>query len=226
MKKNFLSPFFTPIFFLITWGLILAVVLIFFPEQKFTITKDGHIIDIATYAGYALLIASFFFFYGDFKGRNAKIDWIIFLVLSVCALLREAGIQHHLASVDTTPFKSKFFLNPMNPIHEKIIFGLVLIVVFGMVAYIAIKYTKHLITSFFKMNTITWSIAVLCCDLVFAKFADRFPGNWRKMHDGVSLPRESIDLWSLLEESSEIFLPLIAFIALWQFHIILKTKKN
>lgn len=226
MKKIFLSPFFTPLFFLIFWGAILAVVLIFFPEQKFTITEDGHLIDIATYCGYALLIVLFFFFYRDYKGRSAKTDWFVFLLLSICALLREAGIQHHLSSTDTTPFKSKFFLNPNNPLSEKIIFGLVLIIVFGMVAYVAVKYTKHLITSFFKMNTVTWSTAVLCCDLVFAKFADRFPGNWRHAHDGVSLPREQIEIWSLLEESSEIFLPVVAFIILWQYHLILKEKNN
>lgn len=226
MKKTFLSPFFTPLFFLITWGALLAVVLIFFSEKKFEITEDGQIIDIATYCGYALLIFSLFFFYHDYKGRCAKTDWAVYLLLSICALLREAGIQHHLTTSDSTPFKSKFFLNPNNPLSEKIIFGIVLLVVFGMIAYLAIKYTKHLITSFFKMNTVTWSTAVLCCDLVFAKFADRFPGNWRKAHDGISLPREQIEIWSLLEESSEIFLPVVAFIILWQYHLLLKEKNN
>lgn len=226
MKKIFLSPFFTPTFFLIAWGLILATVLIFFPEQKFTITTDGEIIDIATYSGYALLIISFLFVYKDFNGRSAKTDWIILFLLSVCALLREAGIQHHLSSTDTTPFKSKFYFNPNNPLSEKIIFGLVLLIVFGMLIYIAIKYTKYLVTSFFKMNTVTWSTAVLCCLLVFAKIADRFPANWRKAHDGVSMTREQIDLCSLIEESSEIFLPLIAVIILWQHHLICKEEKK
>lgn len=223
MKKVFLSPFFTPLFFLIAWGALLAVVLIFFPEQKFAITVDGAIIDIATYTGYALLLCGMLYFFRDYKGK-AKLDWIVFFLLTICAVLREAGIQHHLSSTDTTPFKSRFFLNPNNPLSEKIIFGLVLLIVFAMLAYIAIKYTKHLITSFFKMNTVTWSTAVLCCDLVFAKFADRFPGNWRKMHDGVPLSREQIDLWSLLEESSEIFLPIVALIIMWQYHLIKKEQ--
>ncbi len=223
MKKMFLSPFFTPLFFLIAWGALLAVVLIFFPEQKFAITVDGAIIDIATYTGYALLLCGMLYFFRDYKGK-AKLDWVVFFLLAICALLREAGIQHHLSSTDTTPFKSRFFLNPNNPLSEKIIFGLVLLIVFGMLAYIAIKYTKHLVTSFFKMNTVTWSTAVLCCDLVFAKFADRFPGNWRHAHDGVSLPREQIDMWSLLEESSEIFLPIVALIIMWQYHLLHKEQ--
>lgn len=225
MKKAFLSPLFTPLFFLIAWGAILAVVLLFFPEQKFAITEDGEIIDIATYCGYAVLLCGLIYFYRDYKGAGAKTDWLVYFLLSVCALLREAGIQHHLSSTDTTPFKSKFFLNPENPLYEKIVFGIVLLLVFGMVIYLAVKYTTHLVTSFFKMNTVTWSTAVLCCDLVFAKFADRFPGNWRHAHDGLSLPREQIEIWSLLEESSEIFLPLTAFIILWQYHLLLKSKQ-
>ena len=223
MKKMFLSPFFTPLFFLIAWGAILAVVLIFFPEQKFAITVDGAIIDIATYTGYALLLCGMLYFFRDYQGK-AKLDWLVFFLLAVCALLREAGIQHHLSSTDTTPFKSRFFLNPNNPLSEKIIFGLVLLVVFGMLAYLVVKYTKHLITSFFIFYSVTWSTAVLCCDLVFAKFADRFPGNWRHAHDGVSLPRDQIELWSLLEESSEIFLPLVALIIMWQYHLIHKKQ--
>lgn len=226
MKKIFLSPLFTPLFFLITWGLFLAVVLIYFPEKKFEITEDGQIIDIATYCGYALLVVSLLVLYRDYQGRYARIDWAVFLLLTICALLREGGIQHHLTTSDSTPFKSRFFLNPDNPLSEKIIFGIVLLFVFGMVLYLAIRFTKHLVLSFFKMNPVTWSIAVLCCDGVFAKFADRFPGNWRKAHDGLSLPREQMDIWSLLEESSEVFLPVVAVIILWQYHLMLKEKKQ
>lgn len=224
MKKIFLSPFFTPVWFLVLWGALLTIVLIWFPEQKFIITEDGHILDIITYTGYGLMLASMLYFFRDFKTKEQRTSWTVFFVLGICALLREAGIQHHLASVDTTPFKSRFFTNPMNPIHEKIIFGLVLIIVFGMVAYLVIKYTKHLITSFFKMNTVTWSTAVLCCDLVFAKFADRYPSNYRHSHPA-PLPREAIEIWSLLEESSEVFLPLLAIIILWQYHLI-KNAEN
>lgn len=225
MKKIFLSPFFTPLAFLICWGLLLAVVLIYFPEQKFKITEDGQLLDIATYSGYAVLICGLLYFFKDFSDNKSKLtDWFCFMFLSVCAVLREAGIQHHLSATDTTPFKSKFFFNPQNPLSEKIIFGLFLLFFFCVIAYLAVKYTKHLIASFFKLNTVTWSTAVLCCDLVFAKFADRFPANWRKAHDGILLPRDQIELWSLLEESSELFLPLAAFVILWQYHLIQKSK--
>lgn len=223
MKKIFLSPFFTPVLFSVVWGSFLAVVLLLYPEQKFAITEDGQLLDILTYAGYSLMLVTMIYFFHNFKTKEERTSWIVFFVLGICALLREAGIQHHLASVDTTPFKSKFYFNPMNPLHEKIIFGLVLLIVFGMVAYLAVKYTKHLITSFFKMNTVTWSTAVLCCDLVFAKFADRYPANYRHSHD-LPLPRSSIEVWSLLEESCEVFLPLVTIIIFWQYHLLRNSK--
>lgn len=108
----------------------------------------------------------------DYKDRIRT--WGIFLFLAICALLREEGIQHHLSRTDTTPFKSRFFLNPNNPLSEKIVFGLVLLVVAGAVAYLAVKYSKHLVQSFFKFNPVTWSIAVLCTVGVCAKIVDRF----------------------------------------------------
>jgi len=222
MKKIFLSPFFAPAFYTILWGALLAVVLFFFPEQKFAITTDGQIIDITTYIGYALMLIFMLFMCKDFKDKVSI--WGIYFLLGVAALLREAGIQHHLTNSDTTPFKSRFFLNPNNPLSEKIIYGAVLLIIFGALAYLAIKYTKHLIVSFFKLNTVTWSIATFCTVLVFAKFADRFPSNWRHSHNFNSLPRSSIDMWSLLEESSEMFLPYLVIIIFAQYHLLKQNK--
>ncbi len=220
MKKAFLSPLFAPLFYGILWGLLLAVVLIFFPDKKFEITTDGQIIDVLTYAGYGLMLISMIFFVKDFKGK--MLDWSVYFLLGVAALLREAGIQHHLTKTDTTPFKSRFFLNPNNPISEKILYGAVLLIIFGALLYLLIKYAKHLTVSFFKLNTLTWSIATFCSVLVFAKFADRFPAHWRHMHDLNVLPRSFIDIWSLLEESSELFLPYLVIIIFSQFHLLKK----
>lgn len=222
MKKFFLSPFFTPIAFMLLWGALLAVVLIFFPESKFKITEDGEILELLTNIGYISMIAAMLFLSKDYADKMTT--WGVYLFLGICAFLREAGIQHHLSKTDSTPFKSRFFLNPQNPWGEKVVFGLILLLVFGALLYLAIKYSKHLITSFFKMNTVTWSTSVLCCTLVFAKFADRFPGNWRKAHDGILLPRDQIEIWSLLEESSETFLPYLVLIILVQYHFLKKSK--
>ena len=222
-KNFFLSPFFSPAFYLVLWSALLAVVLIFFPAQKFEITTDGQIIDVLTYIGYALMLITMIWAYKDFKGKT--LCWSIYFMLGIAALLREAGIQHHLSSTDSTPFKSRFFLNPDNPLHEKIIYGLILVLIFGALLYLAVKYTKHLIISFFEFSTLTWSIATFCSVLVFAKFADRFPSHWRHFHHSRALPQEFIDIWSLLEESSELFLPYLVIIVFIQYHFI-KTRKS
>lgn len=220
MKKLFLSPFFSPLFYMVAWGILLAVVLMFFPEQKFAITVDGAIIDIITYTGYGLMLIAMLCFVKDFKDK--MLCWSIYFILGVAALLREAGIQHHLTDTDTTPFKSRFFLNPNNPLSEKILYGAVLLIIFGALIYIGVKYAKHLVVSFFKLNTITWSIATFCTVLVFAKFADRFPANWRHIKHLDELPRDFIDIWSLLEESSEMFLPYLVIIIFAQNHLLKK----
>lgn len=221
MKKIFISPFFTPVIFTLLWASLVAIVLTLFPEQKFAITVDGQILDIFTNIGYVLMIATMLMLAKDYADKPTS--WGIFLFLGITAFLREGGIQHHLSKTDTTPFKSKFFLNPDNPLSEKIIFGLILLVVFSAVAYLAVKYTKHLITSFFKLNPITWTVAVFCTVLVCSKFADRFPSNWRKAHDGALLPREQIEVWSLLEESLEMFLPYLVIIMMLQYHVMKKS---
>lgn len=220
MKKVFLSPFFTPIAFTALWVTLITVVLCFFPEQKFLITQEGQILEIFTNIGYILMLAAMMFFARDYSDKITS--WGIYLFLGMCAFLREAGIQHHLSKTDTTPFKSRFFLNPNNPWGEKIVFGLLLIVIFAALIYLAVKYSKFLISSFFKLNTVTWSTAVLCTVLVCAKFADRFPSNWRKAHDGVPLPQNQIEIWSLLEESSEMFLPYLVIVIMWQYHLLCK----
>ncbi len=222
MKKIFLSPFFSPIAFCLCWGTLLAIVLIYFPEQKYQITHDGEIIEILTNIGYMAMLASLLYFSKDYTDKITS--WGIYLFLGIAAFLRESGIQHHLSKTDTTPFKSRFFLKPENPIGEKIVFGLLLLIIFGAIIYLMVKYTKHLITSFFKLNTVTWTIAVFCSVLVFSKFADRFPGNWRDAHNDVSLPKSHIEVWSLLEESIEIFIPYLVIIALVQYHLI-KNKE-
>ena len=222
MKKLFLSPFFAPICFALCWGALLAIVLVYFPEQKYQLTFDGQIIDILTNIGYMSMLAALLYFSKDYTDKITS--WGIYLFLGMTAYLREAGIQHHLSKTDTTPFKSRFFLKPENPIGEKIVFGMLLLIIFGAILYLLIKYAKHLVTSFFKFNTVTWTIAVFCSVLVLSKFADRFPGNWRDAHNNVPLPKSHIEVWSLLEESIEIFIPYLVVLALAQYHLL--KKKN
>lgn len=216
MKKMFLSPFFTPIAVVAVWGAFMVVMHYCFPEIFLQITEDGELIEHITHFGYVALIAVLMIVCADYKDK--MMTWGMFLFLAMTAFLREQGIQHHLSRTDTTPFKSRFFLNPNNPLSEKIIFGLVLLIVAGAVLYLAIKYTKHLVVSFFHFNTITWSIAVLCVLGVVAKIVDRFPSNYRKAH-GQPLPEDVYAWFQMIEESGEMLLPYIAIVALYQYHL-------
>lgn len=217
LKKIFLSPFFVSAAFVVLWLSFMGVVYFGFPNDVLAITEEGAFIEIVTHLGYVILIAVLLSVSDDFSDKIKT--WGVYLFLAICCLLREAGIQHHLSTTDTTPFKSRFFLNPNNPLSEKIIFGAVLLLVFGTVLYLAFKYSKHLILSFFKFNTVTWSVAVLCTVGVCAKIVDRFPSNYRKANDGVPLSDGVYALCQLLEESSEMFLPYIAVIILWQYRL-------
>ncbi len=221
MRKIFLSPFFTVIAFAVLWVAFMGALYYGFPQDVLRFTYEGEFIETITHIGYVLLIGVLLMLGNDYRDKMAS--WGCFLFLAMSAFLREQGIQHHLSHTDTTPFKSRFFLNPHNPWSEKIIFGLVLLIIAGAVGYLAVKYTKHLIRSFFKLDTVTWSVAVLCTVGVFAKLVDRFPSNWKKAHGGVPLPTETYTVCQLLEESSEMFLPYIAIVILLQYHFRLKN---
>jgi len=220
-KKIFLSPFFTPILFLLLWGSFDFIVYHYTNDNILTYTKEGGIIENIAHFGYILLIATLLLVCEDYKDKIKS--WGIYLFLALIAFLREAGIHHYLSKTDTTPFKSRFFLNPNNPLGEKIIYGCLLIIILCAVLYIAIKYTKHLITSFFKLNTVTFSIATMCSIGVISKLVDRFPANYRKSH-GVALDENLYELMQLMEESSEMFLPYLAILILVQYHLINAKK--
>ena len=216
LKKCFLSPFFVPLSFLVLWGSFVGLVYNLYGSDILYFTKEGRIIEDTSHLGYVLLMAVLIYFCNDYKDKIRS--WGIYLFLTMCAFLREEGIHRFLSKTDSTPFKSRFFLNPNNPIGEKIIFGLFLIIIASVVVYLGVKYSKHLVTSFFKLNPITWSIATMCTIGVVSKYIDRFPANYRKAHGGVALSEETYAIFQLVEESSEMFLPYIAILILFQYH--------
>ena len=82
-------------------------------EKTETFDTEGEIIEIFTNIGYILMLASMMYLAQDYTDKITS--WGVYLFLGMCAFLREAGIQHYLSKTDTTPFKSRFFLNPNNP---------------------------------------------------------------------------------------------------------------
>lgn len=214
MKKYLELPFFVPIISILLSSLFVNIIFIFFPYLIPEVTNNFNLIDILTYTGYISMIFSFFYFYKDF---NNKIDYSIYIFLCIAAFLREAGIQHWLTSTDSTVFKIRFFTNSNNYLHEKIIAALLIVLILYVLIYLAKKFGIYLIKSFLKMNPTSWSIGTFFGFLAIGKFIDRFPSNYNKYY-GYSLNMDIKNNLEVLEETLELFLPLIVILILIQYH--------
>ena len=228
MKKYLTSPLTTPISFLLIWLAWMCFIFVFqYDALPNILDEESGYLEFITNLAYLPLLLAFICFAKTFwnKSKSSRIDFVLFVALGISAFLRENGIQHWIPSKDTTAFKSRFFLNPDNPLSEKILAGFLLLLLLAVILYLAVKYTKHLITSFFKMNPITWSIATLCSVGVLGKFIDRFPSNY-KHSVGVALPEQLRLNLQVMEETSEILLPLIAAFIIFQYWLLEKTPRN
>ena len=216
------------------WTAPLAMVLVYVgivllgsfwdPEQVYYYTADWNIIDIITLTGYGVAVFSFFAFKTDFKTLKERDAFWGLIFLTVICVLRELGAQHWLTTTDTTAFKGKFFLNPHNPLSEKIQAGLILVAILEFIMYFIICYTKKIIEGFFKKRPLSWTVCCLGGAVILAKFFDRFPGHYRKAM-GMKLNLETMSLFSLAEEMGEILLPLFITLGVYQYHL-LKQHKN
>ena len=146
------------------------------------------------------------------------------LILLMCAVVREMGIQHCLTTSDTTPFKLNFFKKPTNPFGEKIIFGSILLSLFGIIFYLIGHFFKKLWIGFFHFETAVWTFVTFFLLLIVSKILDRLPSKLVKNHIPMSDTAHSAFSW--FEETSEILLPLLLIILLGQIFVIEKQTKK
>ncbi|MBP5698555.1 MAG: hypothetical protein J6W96_03405 [Alphaproteobacteria bacterium] len=222
LKRIFLSPFILPLLFLVLWGSFIWGACFMYADDLLQLTEDGECIDVIAKLGYIFLLYLLLFVYRDFSDK--MLAWGMYIFLALVCFLRESGIQHHLSMTDSTPFKSRFFLNPNNFLFEKIIYGGFLLLIFWMLGYFAWKYGKSLIKGFLKFDTIAWSVAVLCCAGVGSKYIDRFPANYRRSHPGMSLDENVYAILQVVEEVTEMFLPYLAMFIILQYHLLKKKE--
>ncbi len=167
----------------------------------------------------------------DFLNTSKRSTFFALIFLWAAALFREMGIQHWLTSHDSVVTKTRFFLNPNNPLYEKIIAGFLMLPVVGVFIWILSKYFKKLVFGFIKFQTIPWTFAAFSALIFITQIADRFPANYLKA-TGVSLTVHALFFVKILEEGGESLLPLIFAISLVQYHLILQkdlekqTKDN
>ncbi len=223
MKKIVLHPLFAGAFITVYIGLFM--IYCFGHNAGFIKGFTDHVTEVTTYLGYAISACIVLGFYRDFNGPKLRYSYLAFLFLLVCAVLREMGIQHWIPSKDTTAFKLRFFTNPDNPVGEKIFAAIILCIVIGVVIWLLIKYTRPLIKGFFQFNPICWTVATMGGIGIVTKFADRFPGNYRKAV-GESLD-PTMQAWIVLfEETGEATLPLLFAIAVIQWHLMKTSIKQ
>lgn len=193
--------------------------LIFFPDNLRDFTADEGPMDIMTYLCYAVLFAALFKFRGDFTADTEKRFFYIFCFFAAAALLREAGLQHWLASKDTTAFKIRFFTNAANPLFEKIVSAACLLTIVVLFTYTMVVFLPPAVKGFFKKMPGSWTVITLLSAGALSKIADRLPANLKE--EGFVLDRQGMvfGLMETFEETMEMLLPVLAVVALIQFHI-------
>lgn len=225
-KKKLLSPFFAGIFVVIALFVYYAVCFIFrLKFGPFDIEEIG-VTEVLTYLFYGFSAGVAFCCAKDFIGTSKQSTFFALMFLWLAALLREMGIQHWLTTHDSVVTKTRFFLNPNNPLYEKIIAGALMLLVILVFAWVLIKYLKPLITGFFKLNTIPWTVAAFGILAVITQIADRFPANHLKATGGVELAEPVLFVLKIFEEGGESLLPLLFAIALLQYHFLLRKEKQ
>lgn len=178
-------------------------------------------LETTTFLAYVVSFLLVLYYAKDFLHTKLQTPYFLYLFLFFCAALREMGIQHWLTDTDTTAFKLKFFTNPNNPLSTKLLSAFILLTVGITVLYLLYRFTFSIIKGFFKFNPMFWTICTLGATGIIGKIADRIPGNYRKDY-AMEMEPYTKALFSLLEESSEVTLPLLFAIAIIQFHLLQK----
>lgn len=214
-KRNwFYHPFFAPVFIIIMGIIPLANWLLLNRDTAVWITFIWD--DYITPPLYVLAMIVLYICKPRDNTPKQNFNFWIFEFITLGMLLRELGIQHWLTQTDTTAIKIRFFLNPGNPIHEKIITGLFLLMWLVIAIHLFRRYTRFLFREFFRLNATVWTIGTTCMLTVIVKFVDRLADNYKR-YTGMAVS----DFWdtgiSSFEEIYEAFLPILIMIAAIQF---------
>lgn len=222
MKHLILNPLIAPVSVIFIIGSFFMTAASWSASDIFTFSDT--LLTAYTYMAYGLAFLVMILLRKDYQTETEKNTFLLCGFLFLCALLREAGVQHWLTSTDTTAFKLSFFKNPHNPLSEKVFSAYILFIVACVVGILLVTYTPKIIKGFFKLNPFYWTICTLGVSGIICKIADRIPANIRKM-TGIEM-NPQIHAWiQLLEETSEACLPLLCALAFIQYHLTrLKTK--
>lgn len=181
------------------------------------LTAKNGVVENATYFCYAVMFVFFIKVRKSFQTPFEKRALVMFWFFGIAAVLREAGIQHWLASCDTTAFKIRFFTNPDNPLSEKIVAFVLAVLVAGLFIYAMMLWLLPAFKGLFKLYAGSWTVITFLSCGALCKIADRTHGNLAK--HGIIL--NPLGFWygflEIAEEGLEMMLPILAVVALMQF---------
>ena len=224
MQKVLLSPLFAPVATVLAVGLCIALSWILHPgNPTFFFDEDGEN-EFITYAGYGIGLIVALGYARDYLKTDRQASYFALLFLWLSALLREAGIQHWLTDHDTTAIKLRFFTNPNNPLSEKIVAAVLVVVVLGTAVWLLCRYMPGLFRGFFALNPLAWTVATFGGMGIVSQFADRFPSNYFKA-TGVRLDDTVIYWFKAVEESGEATLPLLFALGFIQSHLLREQNR-
>lgn len=218
MKKILIHPLFAPVFAFAV--IMIALIWGWHQTAQYLDSFIDWELEIITYTCYGIGLLVMLCVIRDYKTTYQKQSYYAMMVLWLAALLREAGIQHWLTSTDTTAIKLRFFTNPNNPLHEKIVTALIVTAVMAVIAFLLYRYFVKIFKGVWNLDPIYWTVATFGGALLMAKFVDRFPSHYRKSGGELS------DFWfyyiELLEETTEALLPILLAVGLIQYHLMQK----
>lgn len=193
---------------------------LFYPTSSWDfMTREGGPVDITTYTSYVVFFITMVKVRQDYTAtKQDKVHWCLFSFFALICLLREMGAQHWLPSKDSTSFKIKFFTNPMNPIHEKIIAGIIVLIVVAACLYAAYKWAIPLVKGFFVKRWGAWLVGTMIGCGLLCKVCDRMNGFLKSIGYVWERRHFTYGLNAVFEEGLEIMLPILATVALLAHH--------
>jgi len=149
--------------------------------------------------------------------ESRKHTFIAMVFLYIVMIFREMGAQGWLTTTDTVVTKIRFFTNPNNLLHEKIIAGALMLFIVAVFLWVFIKYAKVFWQGLLKKNPLSVTTMILFVWTILTQIIDRFPAEYCKA-TGVALYEPIKFAMKVFEEGGESLIPLLIAIAFLQFH--------
>jgi len=216
MKKFLLNPLCAGLVAILSLAIFKGLDVLFYANQELTFYEANQGLEKITYGLYIVAVLVALYYHKLFLKTEKQSTYFGLLFLWMVALLREMGIQHWLTKHDTTAIKLRFFTNPNNPLHEKIISGVLVVIVVGTALWLFLKWLPKIWRGFWKLNPLYWTVVTFGGILIVSQFCDRFPSKYFKAtHEHLS--PIILEWLKLFEEGGEACLPILFALGFIQY---------